>query len=100
MAQLRPGDLADCAWAFAHLRYQPSEPWERDAVRRVGAVLPDFTPQQLGVLLWGWRSVQLHVPDRWQDVFAAASDALLAAGQRRDLAAVGVLPAPASNSAA
>jgi hypothetical protein len=51
---------------------------------QVQQCLPDFTVTQLGVLLWGWRSVQLDVPDTWERVFAAAAAQVYSEQQLRD----------------
>jgi len=66
---LNPGELADAAWAFAQLRFQPSEVWEQQAAKVATQQLPLFSPAQLGMLLWSWRAMQLPVPIEWQKHF-------------------------------
>ncbi len=48
---------------------------------QISSRLAAFTPSQLALVIWGWRSVELSVPPVWEQVFRAASERVYPATQ-------------------
>jgi len=74
VASLPPQSMADCAWALARLRYQPSEEWEEAAVAQASA---GWVVQGCGAVLPHSTAVQTSRPrsEEWEEAAAAQASA-------------------------
>ncbi|KAG2490145.1 hypothetical protein HYH03_011449 [Edaphochlamys debaryana] len=54
LGHFRAQDLSNTLWAFAMLKYQPTEEWWQDFERQVYGALTDLTDRQLANLLWAF----------------------------------------------
>ncbi|EFJ49960.1 hypothetical protein VOLCADRAFT_89276 [Volvox carteri f. nagariensis] len=63
LLELQGPTLCDLAWALARLQYQPSPEWTDAFALRCQAIHASLSQQQLNLLAWAFRQLDLSLPD-------------------------------------